>query len=706
MNPGARESLAARALRRLDRAAAATAALWLVWAALSARVAFLPGQLGAYALDGEAMLHAVPGGFVQYRMPLSGLLAALLLHWPALPAAAATASCAALALLTAALAARLAPTRTPLLGAAFVFVLLDWGGGYPETPLALMLLCVAALAARCGEERGLRPALLLASCIGATFLFRSSLALLPPLLAAAELADGPSASRRESAARALVLLSVPYLFLLPWIELNWVLSNQHIPFEAGQASSNLVTGALGLIQTVEGDWSVLLRGEADPLSPSTVLAWCLREALSHPARTLSAVVERLWRFAVWNAALVACAAAAAWLRRDSRAFRRALLIAVYFVAAHALMSVEPRYFLPLRPLLAALALSVAARLLAPGPRWEAGWAAVPVAAAAALLAGAVFAEAAVLRYVHVVRSGVSRSARLEAELARRPGDVGLSITRGLDRFAAGDCRGALDDLNVALDGRSFAHRRAWCLGRLGYSSSLLDMEPGDVELGARVELRLLQANLLLSRGQREEASELLREAPRAAVSGRVIRGGAADELRAVGFTRLVSEPGLVAALPVPPREKAALLGELTGPLDGSSPGRAALAEAWLQSARAAARAADRALALDCVRRAELLAGPDGARRVALAYQDMGENERATRTLEGLLAAGPRDAGLYADLGVALFLAGDASRSEAMLQRALALDSGHRSARASLAAVRSLAGRPIREPASRFATTPP
>jgi hypothetical protein len=71
--------------------------------------------------------------------------------------------------------------------------------------------------------------------------------------------------------------------LSPWVLMNWLVQRRMILFENGEALSNIVTGALGLVPPIEGDWRALIpRPMENGLWP--VLRWAAGEIASQPER--------------------------------------------------------------------------------------------------------------------------------------------------------------------------------------------------------------------------------------------------------------------------------------------------------------------------------------------------------------------------------------------------------------------------------------
>ncbi len=141
-----------------------------------------------------------------------------------------------------------------------------------------------------------------------------------------------------------------------------------------------------------------------------------------------------------------------------------------------------------------------------------------------------------------------------------------------------------------------------------------------------------------------------------------------------------------------PRRGAATL----APLLESEPRDAGL---WIDSAEFSAQAGERRAALDSLARAETLAAadepPDGERRrrLALAYQALGEHRRALGILTGLTHRFPDEGTYYGDKGLSEYLSGDVPAAIATLETAIRLKPEFIPAYLTLGAVHAAQGRP-------------
>lgn len=227
--------------------------------------------------------------------------------------------------------------------------LLLWDINYLETLLyALSCTCAAcALVVRASSRvRSIGTEALVGAAIGISFMIRSPLCLLPLALAASDVASGKLSRRETTWLNLCVLCAVPFLFLLPWVFMNYSVWGKFLLFEYGRATSNVISGAMGIIWTVEG--AIPLAG----FDPSESLAgWAVKTVLEHPVRYCGSVLARGYTIVSWYpSASALLAASAVYFRKDAR-FRAIFFFAAYFLGLHIMLSIEPRYFFPLWPVL-------------------------------------------------------------------------------------------------------------------------------------------------------------------------------------------------------------------------------------------------------------------------------------------------------------------------------------------------------------------
>lgn len=326
---------------------------------------------------------------------------------------------------------------------------------YVQVAYSFLILLAAAVLAWRARKPTWKRSLALGLALGASLLFRSPLAFFPPLLALFDWRFSPRRPLGPAWRTALLAYVLPYLFLVPWMKANWSLHHRLVPFENGEANCNVVTGALGLVQTIEGPWPVLVPDGAIGYAstPGQVLAWAAGEVVRHPGRYAAAYGRRLLLVAGWAGPLLCLAAlGGVWLGRRRPEIQALALLLVYFVAIHCFMSIERTYAMPVWPL-AALLMGALADRFAPVLKLPAG------RFAYGLSRGAVgFCLAAVLGlclYVELLvaapidPAALDRAA-LEAQLARHPREAWLLFERGRRRFHAGDPDGAAADMERSL----------------------------------------------------------------------------------------------------------------------------------------------------------------------------------------------------------------------------------------------------------------
>ncbi|NLO92139.1 MAG: hypothetical protein GX410_09160 [Elusimicrobia bacterium] len=302
--------------------------------------------------------------------------------------------------------------------------------------------------------------LALGFCIGASCWFRSTLLPLPPLLVLADILRGKY-SRTSFLPHAAALLLAPLLLLSPWAFMTSRLGGSPLLLEKGRADCNVLAGALGITMTTEGDVFKL----ADLSPDTTPRRWALERYVKDPVGFFSAFIRRViavfsWHWALW------LAFTGAFLRfRKNPVFGMAALVACYWLVLHtALMPVEPRYFIPLLPLLCAGGLALFLPRLSgdDSPTGASLFFGLLPAAGTALLAAA-------LCLVYP-----SRRAAPPGPLG--PGSDAWRISQeGMRGLSSGDADSALAFASAALEKDS-----RWPELHLNRARALLCLEPGKV----------------------------------------------------------------------------------------------------------------------------------------------------------------------------------------------------------------------------------
>jgi tetratricopeptide (TPR) repeat protein len=381
-----------------------------------------------YADRGEMLFHAFADKAVSYSMPLLSLLVSTAqYHLGFHPAALVKAAGLLLCLPAYAIGARGGGRAR---GALFALAVLAVNLGYAaqeaeQTIYSLTLLTFLSAELLRQARGGLALAGLSGLAAGVTLLVRSPLFAFPPLAAAFHYFSGRPAVKKWLLASGL-LLACAYLPLVPWARLNYGLFGRIIPFEEERSTCNIITGAAGIIYTIEGD----ARAYAGLSRTESPYPWALKKIAGDPLNYAGAVVKRLWQTLLMFPALFLLAGLGLFLARRRREARFIAFLSGYYVLLHCLLSIEERYFFPLRYLLALLAAGGAWELLArsglardeaaPGERLTPALTAV-LGLAAALTLGLVW------RYPSAARPGLIAA---QEELAKHPGDAWLHKKKG------------------------------------------------------------------------------------------------------------------------------------------------------------------------------------------------------------------------------------------------------------------------------------
>lgn len=375
-----------------------------------------------------------------------------------------------------------------------------------------LLVTANALALACRSRRLGR--VLEACAVGLSFLARSALCWFPAVLAAVELLRPGAGGVRRGLAPAALALAVPFLFLLPWLRFNSAAGQKPALFD-GRGDWNMVTGAMGLVSTFEGDYRKLAgleRGES-------ALLWSAKRIISHPGAYTEGVIKRTGFIFSKHPLLFASWLVLAALLWRRPAFARVNLLILYFLALHLAFSTEERYFAPLLPLMAAVS---AAALFALGERGgEArteGMAVSAAGAAPVVLAGAL-CMLLLLRY-RVPAAGYGKEDYMKA-LARSPGDAWLLQEYGRSRLLRGDYKGAYDSLGkaavllpdhaaVKIDLAAAALLRNRRHGRPSAGADLIEKLPADLYVASPGIDHILRAFYELDAGFPGKAAESAR----------------------------------------------------------------------------------------------------------------------------------------------------------------------------------------------------
>lgn len=296
-----------------------------------------------------------------------------------------------------------------LLGAALVTLT-----GTPEPEQVFFTLAMLLyLNAERAREAGPSGAGFLAAglALGITLLVRPALVFFAPLAVLVHNRGRRVPLRRAARDAALFLLGA-YVLLLPWARLNHFLLGSPFLLEHERSVENVVSGAKGTVYTMDADAPALAGLEQG----GSVYGWALSVILADPGAYAAAVARRVWHLLKLHPALFLLGLLPPLLLR--RTHRLLAALAAYYVLVHCLMSIEPRYFHPLRYLLAFLALSWAAGPAPAARPWPPARLFLPAGLALAL-------AAEVLVAAYPWRAAQPRGEAVAALAAARPGNAWL-----------------------------------------------------------------------------------------------------------------------------------------------------------------------------------------------------------------------------------------------------------------------------------------
>lgn len=521
-----------RALRIAAAASlAATVALSVVAVLRSAPDAGNGVRMTTYASFGETLLHGLRAepGDVSYRMPLATIASARLQYHAGLPPRALRAAHQVLLVILVFSLGCLLHPYGGLFSAAVALLLMREGRFdlYPESGYRLLFLLTACLLAWRARAPSRGRTVLLALSVGATLLYRTPLAFFPPVLALYEWATRRRDAPGDLRSRLALLCVVPYLLLLPWVAMNLSVHGRFILFEKDAATANIVTGALGLVRSVEGDLATLVDEPIDLSSSSAVVGWAARQILRHPLRYAGAYARRAAFAASRYPVLLVLAVLSIYHFRRRREFQELGLLAGYFLAIHCLMSVEDAYFEPLEPLFAVLAgaLVFGFREKDPPPEGSIGYRLSAFAVNGLLgLVLALSLYAAWIVGAFALLKGPGDAARdLDRAVSANPTDSWLLLKRGRARLARGEVAGAVEDLRGAAavepGDPAVGLQLAWAQALAGDPAPLLGWSPppregNDDPLQIRIDAEILKACALIRAGRADQARTHVSEALR------------------------------------------------------------------------------------------------------------------------------------------------------------------------------------------------
>lgn len=218
---------------------------------------------------------------------------------------------------------------------------------------------------RLGRESGANAAVA-GGLIGAAFLVRSAALPLPFVYSFWEFffTKGPAGRRF---ARAAVILAGPFLALGAWNALSYLILGRFVFFEADRAGQNLVSGALGAVLNIQGDYYAL----AGAAKGSSLFLWAAGHIAAHPSVYALSVLKRGAVFLSEHPLPAAGAVLGLVLAPRKRPALLVAMLAATYVVSHLLVSIETRYFTPAAMLLCVLSgvPGGSLKFRAPGGAW-------------------------------------------------------------------------------------------------------------------------------------------------------------------------------------------------------------------------------------------------------------------------------------------------------------------------------------------------
>lgn len=649
----------------------------------------------SYSNLGEALIHRVPIDVdVSHRLPSSTILTAWLSGHRRLPPETVRSVLRSLMLVLALACGGLFLTAgLPLFFPALCVIFLaapvvPARGAFQELYFSVLTLTLAGLLVWRSQDPSIFRSVLLSLCLGLSLVFRSVFAFLPPLILIGDYLLDRKTPRRLWP-RVLLLGVLPYLWLLPWIKMNWGLHHRFIPFEHEGADMNIVAGALGLVQGFAFDYKQIVGDHDGP-----VLAWALREVWAHPIRYADGFLRRLAYAVSFQPWLFLLGAVSAWVHRTREECRSLVLLVAYILVLYCSMGVTPRYFEPLWPLLAVLAAALPARLLGDGPQrprpLESSFApAILISSLGLLLIPAFYAEAAVWGYPIIEPADLSSKAQaVERAIRRAPDEAWLWGRRGQGELWAGKLPLAVASFDRAagLSPEDPAHAldAAWARALQGAPEALFAWEAIPEGPSAptvrmiNLKARLYKAVACLRAGRRSQAKRHLRAFIESHQGGKAIAGVETGQGDAVIKALVSSDEGLKNMVDSliryrPVSERLMLFEAIVelGPRLDLHAERAELLRARVDEQMRLNRKGEALRLLSEAERLQLAA--QEAHRIALDYQDLHQYEQECRVLRRLIRDHPQEAVFWSDLGICLYRIGSTASSIGALRTAIRID---------------------------------
>lgn len=186
--------------------------------------------------------------------------------------------------------------------------------------------------------------------LGFTFLIRSSLILIPLFVLIYDIIDK---KKSFSFKKSLSFILSSYILLLPWALLSKHFIDKFLLTEYNRANLNIITGALGITLTAEGDMSKLL--DASNINP---FIFAFKIISAEPLNYIMSFIRRISYFILSNIFIIIPSIYVIYKARTKKEIKILSLFVLSFVFIHCLFSVEKRYFLPASIVLSIISSSV------------------------------------------------------------------------------------------------------------------------------------------------------------------------------------------------------------------------------------------------------------------------------------------------------------------------------------------------------------
>jgi hypothetical protein len=275
----------------------------------------------------------------------------------------------------------------------------------------LLAAAAAAMALAAVKQAGFKYWALAFGFAGIAISCKSPMAGFPALLAAWLCCGRAGGAGLKRKLPLLLLLSC--LAIVPWTARNAKHFRAFIPFERGAALCNIYSAGAGLPGTCLPSVAAKLyarEGRGELYAPGTTALALLKAIAVRPGNYLKGFAKRVPLVFGTFPFLFISAAAGLWLNRKNEGMLALGLLTAYFAAVSLLFSFEPRYLVPVLPVLSVLAAAPAGRLFAflhsPAKLPDAGPAAKAVLAAAACVILPVYALSVRLLAAETLKPGL------------------------------------------------------------------------------------------------------------------------------------------------------------------------------------------------------------------------------------------------------------------------------------------------------------